>query len=349
MPQGPSQYPAYVAESPSPSGVKAFYTLLKMNFSQVEVWKKPTQALPTSNSHQLMILVEPASALTDREIKQLIVWMEAGNRVLLASKDPQRLFDLHTQHTGASNGTSSIVGYEGWKGSYQAEVGTGERLVPGPQDQILLRDQTGVISLSRKYGQGELMVLLAPAWLSNAEIQKQDHLRLLLPYISRAEPKVIWFNDFIHGYSKLPTVLGVYPAWFLVLLSQISLTLLFWLWYKGKRFGPVRAPRAELVRFEDERIRAVAAWYERGRFYQESLEIQAEYLRQAVQKRWGIPASLQEQEFLDTATYHLPPDKQQHWLQMWQEVQAFSAKKLSQQAYIKYSRLFDVLLKEVEQ
>jgi hypothetical protein len=348
-PQAPTQYPKYLAESPSPSGIKAFYTLLKNNSTQVGIWKKPAQALPSTASGQLMILVEPSTPLTSNEINQWTKWMEAGNHLLLVAENPQGAFNLRTAPAGDPDRSGTVVGSEKWKETYQATIETDLRLVPESNDKMLLQDQLGVVALSRAYGEGELMVLLAPEWLTNGVIAQKDHLQLLLLLISRADPKVIWFNDFIHGSNNLPAVLGVYPEWFLVLLAQLALGLLLWLWYKGKRFGPIRTPREWVVRFGDERIRAIASWYERGKFYQESLAIQVEFLRQAVAERWGIPTNLQGQEFITAALQRIPPDQQQRWLKNWQGLTAAYAHKISQQAYLKWSKLLDEMQKEVEQ
>ncbi len=347
--QTPTKYPDYISASPSPSGVKAFYTLLARNFTQVGSWQKPSRALPALASSQLLIMLEPSSPLSPNDVKQLTQWMEAGNRVWLLMHNPQGLFNLHTSQSGHSTKAGSLHGSEQWQGEYQAALGTDMRLVPESTDHILLSDASGAIALSRGYGKGELMVSLAPEWMTNGAILQQDNLQLLLPFITRANPKVIWFNDFIHGYQDLPAVLGVYPEWFLVLLSQLALAFLLWLWYKGKRFGAIQTPRESIVRFGDERILAIAAWYEKGRFYRESLETQLEFLRQAVQAKWGIPANLQGQEFIEAAAQRLPLNQRRQWQQNWQELKDSLSGKISQPAYVRYSRLLDEMQKEVEQ
>ena len=348
-PQSPTQNPAYLSQSPSPTGVKAIYTLLEKNFVQIEIWGKPAQALPPLASAQLMIIAEPSTPFDSNEIKQWIKWLEAGNRLLLLERNPQGAFNLQTTQTGKSVAQiDTIMGSEEWKGTYQAILDTDVRLVPEPKDRILLNDQLGVVALSRAYGQGELMVLLAPEWVTNDMILQQDHFKLVFPFIVRAEPKMIWFNDFVHGNHFLPSVLGVYPQWFLILLAQVSLTFLLWLWYKGKRFGSIQTPREEVVRFGDERIRAIAAWYERGRFYRESLAIQDNFLRQTIQEKWGISANSEEQKFIETAIQRMPPERQKLWLQNWRKLKEGYSNKISHQAYLKCSKLLDDMQKEVE-
>lgn len=364
-PHGPTQYPAYLTESPSPSGVKAFYTLLEKNFTQVGSWKKPVQALPVLASRQLMIIVEPSVPLNSGEIEQWTKWLEAGNDLWLLDRNPKGLFHLQTslpgsetaaetgsETNGETNPTSgpivTISGSEEWQGTYHATLETEARLVAESKDQVLLQDKHGVIALSRAYGQGKLMVLLAPEWLTNGLILDQDHLRLVLPFISRADPQVIWFNDFVHRNNNLPTALRVYPEWFQVLLTQGLIGFLLWLWYKGKRFGSIKTPREWVVRLGDERIRAVASWYERGKLYQESLAIQSEFLYHAVQERWGIPSNLAEPEFIEAAIRRMPSDKQQQWLQTWREFKKTYTPKVSRKAFLKCSKLLNDLQKEVE-
>ena len=360
-PQGPTQYPAYLTESPSPSGVKAFYTLLEKNFTQVDSWKKPPQALPILASRQLMIMVEPSVPLNSDEIEQWTQWLEAGNDLWLLDRNPKGLFHLQTsllssatnsetneETNSTSDPITTISGSEEWQGTYHATLETDARLIAESNDHILLQDKLGIIALSRAYGQGELMVLLAPEWLTNGLILDQDHLQLVLPFISRANPKVIWFNDFVHRNSNLPTALAVYPEWLLVLLAQVLISFLLWLWYKGKRFGSIRTPREWAVRFGDERIRAVASWYERGKFYQESLAIQSKFLYHAVQERWGIPSNLEEPEFIEATIQRMPADKQQQWLQTWRELKKNYPHKITLKAFLKCSKLLDDLQKEVE-
>jgi hypothetical protein len=353
MPRNPTVYPEYVTESPSPSGVKAFYTLLEKDFAPVETWNKPAQALPLLNSRQLMIMVEPSAPLNSNEIEQWTKWLEAGNQLWLLDRNPKGLFHLQTslinqELSQETNPVATVWGSEEWEGTYHASLEPEARLVAESKDHVLLKDQHGVLALSRTYGQGELMVLLAPEWLTNGMILQQDHLQLLLPFILRANPQVIWFNDFVHRNKNLPTVLGVYPEWFLVFLTQLTLSFLLWLLYKGKRFGSVQTPREWVVRLGDERLRAIAAWYERGKFYKESLAIQDEFLRHTVQERWGIPLDMEGAEFIEAALQRIPPDRQQQWLQNWRGLKEAYAEKISPQAYLKWSKLLDDMQKEVE-
>src|SRR5699024_5550464 len=69
---------------------------------------------------------------------------------------------------------------------------------------------------------------------------------------------------------------------------QLIVFMLLWLLYKGKRFGLVRIPREEMVRFSNEQTSALAAWYKKSKRYRDAVELQADYLKLLLQERWGI-------------------------------------------------------------
>lgn len=349
VPRQPTRFPDFVAQSPSPTGLKAFYTLLKNNIPNTGIWEKPVQALPQGASGQLMIMAEPTNPPSPSELTQWIKWMDSGNQVWLIMRNPQGFFDLKTRPAKTSGQTGTLQGFDAWQVTYQASIQSNVRLIPQAQDHVLLKDQAGVAAISRKYGKGELTVLLAPEWLTNDSILQHDNFKLIMPFVTRSKPRIIWFNDYIHGYSNLPSILGVYPDWMLILLAEFSLASLLWLWYKGKRFGPLRTPREAMVRFGDERIHALAAWYEGEKFYQQSLSDQLEFLHQALQARWGISANLRGQDFLEAAAKHIPANRRDRWLGNWQQLQAaLSEPKISPQVYLKYAQLLDEMQKEVE-
>src|SRR5699024_5285501 len=99
----------------------------------------------------------------------------------------------------------------------------------------------------------------------------------------------IYFDEYIHQSGNALSFTALYPNWLLMIGFQAFLFTILWLWYKGKRFGTVIIPREATIRFSDERIKALAAWYKRGRLYYDSFVMQADYLRILLQERWGVP------------------------------------------------------------
>jgi len=351
IPYQPQQYPDYIADSPSPTGVKAFYTFLDKNYEQVSLWKKPVQSLPDISTSQLMIIVEPGIQINEKELPVWIAWMEAGNSLWLLDSSPQDLFEVNTDVAGPESDPSflTVLGKEEFKGQYQAFLESDDRLLTGSNDHVLLEDSKGVIALSRKYGDGELMVLLTPQWITNEAIVKQDHLKLLLPFIIRANPDVIWFNEYVHGSRNLIAMIGLYPTWYLIVLFQAALCLILWIWSKGKRFGSVRIPREWTVRFGDERVRALASWYESGDFYLESLASQEKYLRHIMKEQWGIAEKADDREIYDKAGNRIRKSAVNDWLNYWKEKKELtSCRKISSKKYLEWSKRFSFMQREVK-
>lgn len=355
LPQPLKNYPAFVADSPSPSGIKAIYTLLNEHTDRVGIWKKDARHAPFLDKNQLMIMVEPYFTFDPEEEKQWIEWMKEGNHIWLFTTKPNDFFDNKITRWSATGKKDPVVrsltGYHELTGVYQAEIETEIRLVSkNHDDTIWLRDSYGVIALTRSYGEGQLTVAVTPGWFTNeAVLRQEDHLKLLLALLEQTDPDMIWFNDYIHGYSERSTLFEVYPQWLLVLFVQVILILLLWLWMKGKRFGPVERPREWTVRFGSDRIRAMAAWYERGGFYKEALAIQEEYLRRLVQQRWGIAANMSRDEWLEAVLNRLSPEQQKIWKQHIDDLIGLMKKNhISHKMFLQGSKQFDVLLKQVD-
>ena len=233
--------------------------------------------------------------------------------------------------------------------TYIAEVLSTVRLQTNVQDEVLLSDDAGTIALKRPFGDGQLIVANSPGWLTNGEILTDDHLALVLALIKDENGQIFLFDEYIHGEKNAATVLTIYPRWFLLLMVQAGLITLLWLWYRGKRFGPIFIPREETVRFSDEGIRALAAWYIRGHRYHDSLVIQAEYVRTLLQERWRIPYQPEWQDL----TIHF----ERKWPQISKAELAsllngltvvLGKEKLSKQEYLLWSKKLEEIRKEVE-
>lgn len=351
FPQQPHPFPHYVSDSPSASGVKAFFTLLGNQKRNVAVWKQGIGPLPDASGRQLMMAVQPLRAIDSIEEKRWIDWMEKGNRIWLMDRDPSGVFELEWNMTQSSrpDDVHSIVGYDEWRGRFKATIKSKIRLVPGDSDRILLRDDVGVVTLARSYGKGELIVSITPEWITNGTILQHDHASLLLPIFDRGPTDTVWFNEAIHGYENKWEVIEAYPHWFIVLAVQALVILTFWIWRKGKRFGPIETPREWTVRFGDERIRTMAVWYERSRFYKEALSIQVEYVRFALQERWGISSSVEVSEMLILAKHRLSSEQEARWKTTWgQSETGIQAKNLPHREFVRLSQQLDLIRKEIE-
>ncbi|WML39875.1 DUF4350 domain-containing protein [Neobacillus sp. OS1-2] len=341
----PKVYPGYVSDSPSPTGVKAFYTYLNKEMS-VKTWNHSPKLLPKSKQNKLLIMVEPSFNPNTEVMEEYVKFMKAGNTVLLLQTNPKGMFDVDTEYTEQ---TASPDIYDQADKHYRSEVRSQLRLQKTKNDEVLLNNQQETIALKRPYGKGYLIVAIAPEWMTNGDLLKKDHLPLLLYLLNEGEPESILFDEYIHGGENASSILTVYPMWFLLLVLQGTILVLLWLWLKGKRFGPIFALREESVRFSDEGIQAIAAWYMRGKRYHDSLQIQAEYVKLLLQERWHIPYSQEWKEMssnFEKKWTRMPAGEIKTYLNGL--ITVLEKEKISKQEYLLWSRKLEQLRKEVE-
>lgn len=346
----PRSYPKYESSSPSPTGLKGFDLYLKRHFQSVGVWRKKAQQMPDLQVKQLMIMVGPYQSLNHTQASKWKKWMRRGNDLLLVDRHPQS-FDIRTHSVAkwVPNPKDSITGEQDLKGTYIGSVSSSWRIHLKSGDHVLLKDSQGVLAISRQYGKGHLMVLLTPNWFANDHILDHDHLNMILPLINRASAKRVWINENIHGAQGMPSMLSVYPKWFLFLFGDLLLLTLLWLWYKGKQFGPVELPREGAVRFGDERLHAAAAWYRRGKFYHEAIAAQTDYLRHLIQEKWGISTQIELKDMLLASQRRLSNEQIQFWQSNLQEIDEIldHRKAMNQKDFLKWTRVLDEMRKEV--
>ena len=346
----PKTYPDYVSTSPAPTGVKALYTYVKKE-KVVKDWNHSPDLLPKEDEKQMLIMIEPSFTPEKQLMQAYIEYMKAGNTILLFQTNPKGMFNVDVDFVDKdpSQSEKSTKVIDPNHKSYKAEVNSEVRIRTVKEDELLLSDRYGPIAIRRAYGKGHLIVAITPEWLTNAKLLKKDHLPVSFKLLNEGNPHTLLFDEYTHGGENEATLLTVYPMWFLVLIFQGILLLMVWLWYKGKRFGPLLSPREEWVRFSDEGIQAIAAWYLKGRRYQDSLHIQADYVKLLLQERWHIPNSKEWQE--------LTPYFERKWVKMpASEMKAFLSgltdilhqEKVSKHEYLLWSRKLEELRNEVE-
>ncbi|KAB2330158.1 DUF4350 domain-containing protein [Cytobacillus depressus] len=343
------QYPDYVTESPSPTGTKAFYTYLSHE-KKVKKWTHSPQLLRNQEGRQLLIMAEPNFFQNGEETEGYISFMEAGNTILFLKKNPKGFFNINTFPVDENNLSAErqeVVTPAGIK--HHAEISSSVRLQTNENDEILISDQAGTVALKRPFGNGQLVVANTPEWISNGKVLTEDHLPLLFSLLLVEDASIILFDEYIHGGENAANLSALYPMWFLLLIIQGGLLAILALWFTGKRFGPIYTPREEAVRFSDEKLRALAAWYMRGRRYHDSLGIQAEYVKLMMQEQFGIPYNKPWTDILEQLS--------KKWRNMSQsEIQAFltglshmlEKDKVNKQEYLLWSKKLDHLRKEVE-
>lgn len=345
----PEEYPAYVSYSPAPSGVQGFYTYLQEEVDNVDTWNASPENLPASNGSALLLMVEPSFFPEQPQMEAYLEYIQAGNTVLLFQDNPNGMLGIDTVVAGEfAEEVTSITNEEG--SSYQAVVNSFFRLEAEAADEILLEDDKGAVAIKRSIGNGELIAVSASDWLINEQILEEDHLSLILFLLEESNfNRTILVDEYVHGGENAPSLTVLYPHWLIAGAIQLILLTVFWLWHRGKRFGPIIIPREETVRFSDERIQALAAWYQRGRRYQESLAIQADYLKLLLQERFGIAYNQEWPQIAERLTQRNRQLPEQEIINFTNGITAVLEKeKIDKHEYIVWSKKIDQLRKEVE-
>ncbi len=344
----PKAYTNYLSQSPSPTGLKAFYTYMQEETNEVERWYGQPGSLPNLAQKQALIMVGPYFRFSEEEKKQYQNWMEQGNTILLLKQDPVGYFNTKIEHAEPSQEPVKIEGQN--EVTFKAQSPGNIRLRLTGEDEELLTDEKGTVALKRSFGEGELIVSLQPEWMTNGSILEENHTELSLYLLDQTNASSILVDEYVHGQENLPTYLTVYPQSLLVFILQLAILTLLVLWMKGKRFGPVYLPREAEVRFGDERLRALAAWYMRSDFYNESLSIQEQYVRQAVSDRWGVSIQQSWKEILEVMKSRLTEDQIKKWNRWTSELQYVrQTDQWSKKDYVIWSQKLDDIRKEVQE
>lgn len=344
----PKDYSIYASDSPSPTGVKAFYTYILNHRDAVKRWTDSPNQLPNNPENQLLVMVEPYFIPTSEELDSYTRFMEAGNAILLLKENPKGMFGLETKFVE----TDEVNVFDPAGATYRTKVGGNSpfRLLENAQDEILLSDDVGTIALKRVVGEGQLIVANSPKWITNGEIVTEDYLALILALVNDEDKKTILFDEYIHGEKNAATLLTIYPRWFILIMIQGSLLTILWLWTRGKRFGPVFISREETVRFSDEGIKALAAWYIRGRRYHDSIVIQANYVKTLLQEHWRIPYHKEWKDLTEQFERKWPDMRKDEIHSLLNGLtEVLEKSKVSKQEYLLWSKRLEKIRKEVEE
>ena len=296
-------YPAYVSFSPNPNGTKAVAELLGHKQAALREWRKPTGYLP-EGTNQALILIEPYR-LQETEQEELLAWVEKGNDLLVFQTEPDDWSDIHLEadylpeYQAQPRHVDSVLLESGGTGEADASW----RLAASEEIEPLLSDQVGILAGRAQVGTGSVSLFLVPDWLTNSRIQQHQHFELIWPDLVQ-DWSVVWIDEYHHGYQERPGILAIYPDWLVVTLTQLAFALLFWIWWQGKRFGPVYTRREWIVRRGDETLLAIASWYEKRRLANEALHIREAHLRQLLFERWGLHLGTTDYEIVRTARNH---------------------------------------------
>lgn len=278
--------PPYLASSAQPSGIKAVLVLLEEKGKQVKEWRQPMRFLPTATG-QAMLVVEPDRLMAEEQI-DILDWVSEGNDLILFHSRPEwEDLPFHTEYIrGKENQERNIQGPL-VQGRLMGKAETLLRFLEDDDMEPLLYDDQGILGGRTQVGDGSVTFFLVPEWLTNQKIDRLSHFEAIWPYV-QGDWSVLWVDEYHHGLQEKPGFLAIYPGWLIAACMQLGILLLLYVWWRGKRFGPVYTLREWTVRRGDETLLAVSSWYERRELAKDALRHREAYMRQLLYDRWGV-------------------------------------------------------------
>ncbi|SEO64331.1 hypothetical protein SAMN04488134_11046 [Amphibacillus marinus] len=342
-------YPAFDVSSPSPTGVKAFVEALQESGFQVERLARDIAYLENESlTNDAIIMIEPSFQVDEQVKNAYTQYLDSGGTIYFFGTEPTAFFEVET-HPIDQFSDETVV--EGAMGQFEAEVYGWERIEATEEDQVILTDEQGILAIERQYQNGgKLVVVVEPVWLTNQAILIDDHLDILMGIINFHQHHQVWFDTFQYGNYYQPRFDQIYPAPFLAVAIGLLILSTLWLWMSGKRFGVARDRRDQVVRFGDERIRAIANWQIKGKNYQQALIIQVHYLKQLIFERTGTPVTASWSTYQQVLERLLPEKTNKSISDFNNQLQAqLNKEHATKQEFVEWTKRIDQIRGEVEQ
>jgi hypothetical protein len=284
----------------SPSGGKAFYTLLRDLGRTATRHSRKTELL--SDDVRLLVLFAPSRALTEAEAGHLAAWVAEGGSVLWCPRSggsgDDRLLEAFglSSRTGSDDESSEVSAtlepLGGGAGVRYALSVTGDRRLAageGTRAEVLAEDRAGWIAAVVRKGQGRLIALAEPRLLSNRGLALAAHAEFAVHLASLAAGKGrIAFDEYHHGFEHGQGALALvrdsslFPA---LLLSGLAAFL--GVLASGRRLGPPLRLRRGERRRPTEFIDAFAGLCRKRRAAAQAREILRQEFRLFVRQHGG--------------------------------------------------------------
>ncbi|WP_440896448.1 DUF4350 domain-containing protein [Amphibacillus sp. Q70] len=338
-------YPPYHVESPAPDGTKGFYqSLAQLDYPVEKFTEHPAQL--TGDRQTALFLFNPPIGMEQEMIEGYQQFVQTGGTVFLLFDQPNDLFEVDLTSVPIMEQEGEIlVGEE----TYTGLLTSAFRVEPTNDDEVLILDGYGPIAIRHLYGSGQVIQFSEPNWFTNQAILEADHLAMISEIIALETYDHLLFETY-HGQVETGlSVLDVMPNP-LIMFGVIGIVVsLLYVWMKGKRYGPARDLREQVVRFGDERIRALANWQIKGRNYHQSLQIQVNYLKQGIFERTGIPVTATWSEYqmtLEQLLKNRTDESIQTFINQLSELLA--SEQVNKQEFLEWTKRIDEIRREVE-
>ena len=267
--QRPGDAAKYTSYSAEAEGTKALYLLLeKLGY------KSRRLRIPNFSGREtegLAIILGPDRPPIEKaDAEPLLEWLRHGNTLLFApNKHDDQLaqalgIELHggqTPEISVAPSASTVLS----AGIQSLAIPSGDRLLARRNDAVQhFGDSAGGVVFSLQEGAGTAIVLSDPYLMTNAGLQEDGSLDLLVNilYSHAADRGTVYFDEYHHGFARRPTVLhllkGTRLGWALL---QVAAAVVLLMYSRGRRFGQPRPVPTEGHRSSVEYVTSLAGIY----------------------------------------------------------------------------------------
>jgi hypothetical protein len=256
-----------------PNGYRALFEVLRAAGVPVRRFEAPLGTLDPSIRTLVVTSYEfedfsIAHPLNERDAAVLKEFVKAGGRLVA----------IDSQFAGASDAAPAVgstvpaFGRDAIALTRNAFTAGVER-VSGPIGSVfpfvekqgvpLLANRAGMVAVWYRFGRGEVIAVTSPALFGNGNVRNPDNLRFA--YNAIANHGVAAFDEYVHGYSIVPTTWGVLPtavraaAWIVLAIAAIALI------GANVPFAPPFLPPSSDERTSSDFIAAIAELMRRSR------------------------------------------------------------------------------------
>lgn len=249
----------------SPTGTEAMAQLLSMNEHSVTSLTTPLASANISKPATVFILDPTNWSNSDSQSARNL--LQNGDELVFAgapanTKELSSLLRTDNVPEWSSSPVGTSVTARGVQSSLIPNATSVVSLGHGSWKtrsglQMLTASSHSILGLTKRIGNGRLILLASASPLENANLTRGDNAAFALD-LARESSSPVYFDEYNHGVVMSGTGLAGLPASWRWGLGLAILAALVWLVSASRRFGPIEPDARELIPSRAQYVEAVA-------------------------------------------------------------------------------------------
>ncbi len=286
--------------SGTPGGALAAFRLFERLADDAERWERSPEELAWRTDDYddaervTLVIAQPTSTPTAREIEAVSRFVRAGGRLLLTGDPnglapgasvvhawaPDTLVWTRTDSAGAATRATTVRMQVAarWVGGVATDA----------RPRFARRAVPGVVEY--RWGEGTVVWWAGPLPLSNGGLPEGDHLALLLDSVGGLQDRVVLWDEYFHGSrGRVSAYLFDTPLKWALLQLLLAFAVVCATW--SRRFVPARVPASESRASRLEFVDALGGLYARAHAAAVAVRVVHDDVRLRLVRRLGLPST----------------------------------------------------------